>query len=114
MDNKKKAGKEYPKEKLGNEMQVLFIVVGLVLTMWVAKNDVLIKTWFFDNMFKLILIGIGLLGVLGYYLNYRFKKNNQEFLERAEKMQMVKTTKPINQYYQKNVSRKNSNKGGSI
>lgn len=112
MEKNKK--KEYSKEKSGNEMQVLFIMVGLLVSAWVAKNDVLIKTWFFDNMFKLILIGIGLLAALGYYLNYRFKKNNQEFLERAQKLQMVKTTKPVNHYYQRNSSKKNSNKGDSI
>lgn len=112
MEKNKK--KEYSKEKSGNEMQVLFMLgVGLA-ALWASQSERLIRAWFFDNMFMLILSGIGLLGALGYYLNYRFKKNNKEFLERARQVQLVKTNKSVDQFYQRKPSYGNTNKGGRL
>lgn len=112
MEKNKK--KEYSKDKPGNEMQVLFMIgIGLV-ALWVSNNERLIRAWFFDNMFMLILSGIGLLAALGYYLNYKFKKNNKEFLERARQVQLVKTNKSVDQFYQRKPVYRNTNKGGDL
>lgn len=87
------------KQSKGNEGQILFILGAGLGTLWVVKNEVMLKTWLFAHMFYLILGGVALLICIGKFIMWRMKKKSKEFLERAEQMQSLKAKKSQQDFY---------------
>lgn len=82
-----------------NSGQQAFIVVGLILSAAIMKFEAQIRFWLYDNLMMLVLAGISLLGLTGFYLWHRYKRKESEFFEKQKALRQIKPQFDDEDYY---------------
>ncbi|MBL7554742.1 MAG: hypothetical protein JNM24_02885 [Bdellovibrionaceae bacterium] len=65
------------------------------------KNEDKIKLWFYENIILLILGGIFLLALAGFYLWYRLKKKEKVYFDNLAKLKKLEPQKQDIHYYKR-------------
>lgn len=70
---------------------MLWMLVVIICGVVLDKKAHAIKLWFYNYMMPLTFAGLGLLVMLGFYVRYKIRKKDQDFIKRA---QALKTMRP--------------------
>lgn len=73
------------------------LAVGAII--W--HNEQAIRLWLYQNILSLILGGITVLALVGMYFWNRYKKKEEEFIERRKGLRQVHTNQSTQDYYKR-------------